>query len=161
MEREVVRHSGRDQFERFLEDFHQGDIYSHWPGRTMTEAANEAFCLWTFNHQPLHLDAEYAKQTQHGRILLNGLLVLSTAVGMSIPGLSGGAIANLDYERVVHDGPVFVGDTIYAETTILDVRPSQSKPDRGVVSVETRVVNQHGQQVLTFRRRFMMRKRNP
>ncbi len=154
-----MHYSGKEQYERALEDFHEGDVFSHWPGRTITEAANEAFCLWTYNTQPLHLDAEYARKSPQGRIVVNGLLVFSTAVGMSIPGISGGTIANLDYEQVTHDGPVFVGDTIHAETSILGVRASQSKPDRGIVQVETRVTNQNGQRVLTFRRRFMVRRK--
>lgn len=142
-----------------MEDFEEGDVYAHWPGRTITESANEAFCLLTMNHQPLHLDAEYAKASQHGRTLVNGLFILSTAVGMSIPDLSGAAIANLDYEQVVHHGPVFIGDTIYAESTVLNVRASGSRPDRGIVQVESRVANQRGEVVLAFRRRFMVPKR--
>ena len=152
--------SGRDRFDRHLEDFQAGEVHDHWPGRTITEAANEAYCLWTMNHQPLHLDAEYASATQHGKRLVNGLLVLSIAVGLSVPGLSGSTIANLEYEKVVHDGPVFIGDTIYAQSTVLDIKKSKSRPDRGVVEVETRVNNQHGDRVMTFRRRFMVPKRN-
>ena len=154
-----MHYSGRERFERFLDDLREGDVYSHWPGRTITEAANEAFCLLTMNHQPLHLDAEYAKGTQHGKPLVNGLLVLSTAVGMSVPDLSGATIANLDYEVVTHHAPVFIGDTMYAETTVLNVRESASRPDRGIVQVETKVSNQRGEMVLSFRRRFMTPKR--
>ena len=154
-----MRHSGREHFERFLDDFKAGDVYAHWPGRTLTQSANEAFCLLTMNHQPLHLDVEYAKASQHGQPLVNGLFILSTAVGMSIPGVSGATIANLDYEQVVHHGPVFVGDTIYAESTVLNVRESTSRPDRGIVQIETRVTNQKGEVILSFRRRFMVPKR--
>ena len=154
-----MEHSGRATFERHLEDLRPGDRFRHWPGRTMTEAANNAFCFWTLNQQPLHLDAEYAAKTQHGRRLVNGLLVLSVAVGVSIPDLSGATIANLEYEHVRHQAPVFIGDTIYAETTVLDVRPSRSRPDRGIVHVETRVTNQRGEDVLTFTRRFMVPRR--
>ena len=153
--------SGRDRFERYLEDFQPGEVHTHWPGRTITEAANENFCVWTMNHQPLHLDAEYAGRSQHGQRVVNGLLVLSTAVGMSIPGLSGATIANLDFEQVLHEGLTFIGDTIYAESTVLDVRQSRSRPDRGIVQVETRVTNQRGERVLTFKRRFMVPKRSP
>ncbi len=151
-----MEYSGREQFERYLEDFHTGDTFIHWPGRTITEAANAAFCYWTLNKQPLHLDAEYARGTTFGKPLVNGLLVLSIAVGVSIHGMSGAIIANLGYEQVAHDGPVFIGDTVYAESTVLDVRPSSSRPDRGVVHVETRALNQHGHRVLTFSRRFMV-----
>ncbi len=148
--------SGRERFERYLEDFQEGEVHLHWPGRTITEAANEAFCLWTMNHQPLHLDVEYAARSQHGQRLVNGLLVLSLAVGLSIPGMSGATFANLDYDEVLHEAPIFIGDTIYAESTVIEVRPSRSRGDRGVVRVETRVTNQHGRRVLSFKRRFMV-----
>lgn len=151
-----MEHSGREAFERYLDDLQPGDKFIHWPGRTITEAANDAFCFWTMNRQPLHLDAEYARASQHGQRLVNGLLVLSIAVGMSVPGLSGNTIANLEYDRVVHHAPVFIGDTIYAETTVVGVRPSRSRPDRGIVEAETRAWNQRGEQVLTFARKFML-----
>ena len=154
-----MEHSGRATFERYLEDLRPGDHFRHWPGRTMTEAANNAFCFWTLNQQPLHLDAESAATTQHGRRLVNGLLVLSVAVGVSIPDLSGATIANLEYEHVRHQAPVFIGDTIYARTEVLDKRLSKSRPDRGIVHVETRVTNQRGEEVLTFTRRFMVPRR--
>jgi acyl dehydratase len=152
-------HDGRAPFERYLEDLAPGDRFVHWPGRTMTEWQNDYFSLSTMNHQPLHIDRNYASATQHKQRLVNGLLVLSTAVGMSIPGLSGAVIANLEYERVTHHAPVFIGDTIYAETAVLDIRPSRSKPDRGIVHVETRVTNQRGELVLVFGRRFMLPRR--
>ena len=156
-----MEHSGRAAFERYLDDFEVGDVFRHWPGRTMTEAANSAFCFWTMNQQPLHLDAEYAAGTQHGRLLVNGLLVLSVAVGLSVRGVSGNTIANLGYERVDHHAPVFIGDTIYAETTVTAVRASASRPDRGIVTTETTATNQRGERVLTFSRTFMAPKRNP
>lgn len=155
-----MEHQGRQRFERHLGDFQVGDIYTHWPGKTLTEATNESFSLLTMNPQPLHLDAEYAAHSQHGKVLVNGLLVLSTAVGLSVPGMTGGIIANLDYEHVTHDGPVFIGDTIYAESTVLSVLESASRPDRGVVQIETRVVNQRRERVLTFKRRFMVRRQS-
>ncbi len=154
-----MEHSGRAAFERYLDDLQPGDRFVHWPGRTITEAANEAFCFWTMNRQPLHLDAEYARQSQHGQRLVNGLLVMSIAVGLSIPGLSGNTIANLGYDQVDHHAPVFIGDTIYAETTVQEVRPSRSRPDRGIVHAQTRVWNQRGETVLTFSRRFMLPRR--
>ena len=97
-----MRHCGRERSGRYLEDFKEGDGYAHWLGRTITESANEAFCLLTMNHQPIHLDAEYAKASQHGRTLANGLFILAAAAGMSIPDLIGATIPNLDYEPVVH-----------------------------------------------------------
>jgi len=145
-------------FGRYFEQFTVGDVYSHWPGRTITEADDTFFCMLTMNHNPLHIDAHYAEATQHGQRVVVGLLVFSTAVGMSVRDVSGKCIANLEYEEIRHHAPVFHGDTIYAETTVLEKRDSESKPDRGVVRVETRVTNQRGETVLTFRRRVLVPK---
>ncbi len=117
------------------------------------------FCMLTMNHNPLHIDARYAANTQHGQRLVAGPLVFSLAVGISVRDVSGKCIANLEYEAVRHEGPVFHGDTIYAETTVLEKRESRSKTDRGVVSVETRVHNQRGERVLSFRRTVLVPKR--
>ena len=94
------------------------------------------------------------KDHPHGRILVNGMLVFSLVVGISVRDTSGKAIANLEYENATHDGPTFEGDTIYAESEILDVRVSKSRPDRGIVYMESRGINQRGEQILTLRRRF-------
>ena len=146
-------------FGRYLEEFEAGQLFSHWPGRTISEADNTWFSLLTMNQHPLHIDAHYAAGTQHGQRLVVGTLVFSIAVGMSVADISGRAIANLEYEEIKHDGPVFHGDTIYAESRILEVSESRSKPDRGVVRLETRAFNQRGETVLTFRRRVLIPKR--
>ena len=117
---------------------------------------NHLFSLLTMNHNPLHLDENQMKSHQHGRILVNGTLVFSLVVGMSVRDTSGKAIANLEYERITHDGPVFQGDTIYAESEILEVKESRSHPDRGVVHIESRGFNQRHEKVLTLRRRFLV-----
>jgi acyl dehydratase len=150
----------REGFGRMFEDFEIGAQYKHWPGKTITEAECSMFSLITMNHHPLHFDAAYAATTQHGRILVVGTLVFSLVVGMSVRDVSGRAIANLEYESVAHNGPVFIGDTIYGETDVLDKRASSSKPDRGIVYVETRGLNQHGETILTFRRRVLVPKRH-
>ncbi len=147
-------------FGRYFEDFTVGDIYKHWPGKSITEAECSMFSLLTMNHHPLHFDREYAAHTQHGQILVVGTLVFSLVVGLSVRDVSGRAIANLEYEKVLHNGPVFIGDTLYAETEVLEKKPSTSKPDRGIVYVETRAQNQNGDTVLTFRRRVLIPKRN-
>lgn len=147
------------QFGRYYEEFEVGAVYKHWPGRTISEADDTWFSLITMNQNPLHIDENYAGKLQHGRRLVNGLLILSIAVGMSVPDVSGLAIANLGYEDVQHVGPTFHGDTIYAETTVLDKRESESKADRGIVYVETRGFNQRGETVLTLRRRVLVPKR--
>jgi len=146
-------------FGRYFEDFEPGQVFKHWPGRTITEADDTWFSLLTMNQNPLHIDEHYASQTQHGRRLVVGTLVFSIAVGMSVADISGRAIANLEYEEVRHDAPVFHGHTIYAESRILEKRESQSKPDRGIVYVETRAVNQRGEVVLTLKRRVLIPKR--
>jgi acyl dehydratase len=146
-------------FGRYYEEFETGQVFEHWPGRTITEFDDTWFSLMTMNQNPLHIDEHYASQTQHGRRLVNGLLVFSIAVGMSVADVSGRAIANLEYEAVKHVGPVFHGDTLYASTRVLEKRESQSKPDRGVVYVETTGYNQRREVVLTFRRRVLVPKK--
>ena len=150
----------RDGFGKYLEEFTVGDIYRHWPGKTITESDNHTFCLLTMNDNPLHTDENYMQSHQHGKILVVGTLVFSLVVGMSVKDTSGKAIANLEYETIMHDGPVFQGDTIYAESEILDVRLSKTKPDRGIVYMETRAFNQKQQKVLTLRRKFLAPKNN-
>lgn len=147
------------EFGRYLEDFNVGDVYKHWPGRTITEYDDVLFCMLTMNHHPLHIDANYAAGTQYGKQVVVGTLVYSLAFGLSVPDTSGKAIANLEVEEIKHLAPTFHGDTIYAETTVLDKRESRSQPDRGIVYVETRATNQRGEQVLSFKRRFMVPKR--
>ena len=142
----------KDNFGKYFEDYKMGDIYKHWPGKTITEGDNNLFTLLIMNHNPLHIDKKYCEGTQHGQILVVGTLVFSLVAGMSVSDISGKAIANLDYENITHDGPVFIDDTIYAETEILETRESRSKSDRGIIYVETKAYNQNGEKVLTFRR---------
>ena len=149
----------REGFGRFLEEFHVGDVYRHEPHKTVLESDNNLFCLLTYNHHPVHLDVEYAGNTQHGRILVVGTYVLSLVVGMSVSETSGRAIANLEYENIRHNGPVFVGDTIRAESEVLEITPSRSKPDRGIVCIETRAYNQTDDKILTLRRRMLIPKK--
>lgn len=145
-------------FGRNYEEFSIGQVFRHWPGRTISEADDTWFSLLTMNQNPLHIDAHYASQTQHGQRLVVGTLVFSIVVGQSVADISGRAIANLEYEEIKHVAPVFHGDTIYAESRVLDMRESRSKPDRGIVTVETRGFNQRGETVLTFRRRVLIPK---
>ena len=147
---------GKDSFGKVFEDFEVGQIFKHWPGKTITESDNHSFSLLTMNHNPLHLDAEYMKSHQHGRILVAGPLIFGIAVGLSVPDTSGKAIANLAYDQIRHHAPVFVGDTVYAETKVLDLKRSSSKPDRGTVAVETTVYNQEREKVLSFQRTILI-----
>ena len=148
-------YEGRERFGRYLEEFQVGDVYRHWPGKTITESDSNLFSLLTMNPNPLHVDAEYMRTHQHGRILVPGPLVLSLAVGLSVSDTSGKAIANLEYDQVRHHAPVFIDDTVYVESEVLEVRESASRPDRGTVLIETRVHNQRQEKVLSFRRRFL------
>ena len=154
MSAEKIR-DGRDSFGGYFEDFSPGDVYRHWPGKTITEADNHMFSLLTMNTNPLHIDENYMSGHQHGRILVVGPLVMSLVVGMSVPDTSGRAVANLEYESVRHDAPVFIGDTIYAESRILETTLT-SRADRGVVYMESRGINQRGETVLTLRRKFLV-----
>lgn len=151
-----VRHDMRQSFGRNFEEFRVGDIFLHWPGKTITESDNNLFCLLTMNHHPVHLDQEYARGQHHERILVVGTLIFSLVVGMTVSEISGGAVANLDYESVMHDGPVFIGDTIRAETEVISTRLSTSNSDRGILYVETRAHNQDGDRILTFRRHVLV-----
>ena len=148
------------QFGRYYEDFEVGAVYRHWPGKTVTESDDHLFCLITMNHHPLHLDAHYAEtSTQFGRNVVVGNLIYSLLLGMSVPDVSGLAIANLEVESLRHVAHTFHGDTIYGETTVLDKKESGSKPDRGVVTVETRGYKQDATLVCVFRRRVMVPKK--
>jgi acyl dehydratase len=145
------------QFGRYYEEFEVGAVYKHWPGKTVTEYDDHLFCLLTMNHHPLHLDANYAeKTTDFGRNVVVGNYVYSLLLGMSVPDVSGKAIANLEIESLRHVAPTFHGDTIYGETTVLDKTPSTSKSDRGVVQVETIGYKQDGTVVCVFRRKVLV-----
>ena len=112
----------------------------------------------TMNHHPVHTNVDYAAHNQHGQVLVVGTLVFSLVVGMTVPDISGKAIANLGYEDIKHLAPTFVGDTLYARTKILDKRVSNSKTDRGIIYVETIGYNQRGEDVISFRRNVLVKK---
>ena len=150
-------HDARANYGRYLDEFRVGDVFKHWPGKTITEMDNHLFSLITMNHHPMHIDQNFA-ETEHKyqKILVVGTLVLSLVTGMSVRDISGKAIANLQYESIIHDAPVFIGDTIYGESKILSVETSRNKPFQGVVSIETKAYNQDGVTVLTMRRKFLV-----
>jgi acyl dehydratase len=150
---------GGKPMSNYLEDFHTGREFKHWPGRTITGFGNSWFTLMTMNTNPLHFDAAFAATSQHGQRLVNSLPVIALVTGMSVKDISENAIASLEYESIRHTAPTFHGDTLCAETTVLEVTPSRSSSDRGIVCVETRGRDQHGQQVLTLRRRVPIPRR--
>ncbi len=145
-------------FGRFYEEFETGDVYNHWPGKTITESDNNLFSLITMNHHPVHLDIKYAEESHYKKILIVGTLVFSLAVGLTVRDVSGKAIANLGYEDILHLAPVFINDTIYAKTTVIDKFESKSNKNRGIVYVKTIVTNQDNLEVLSFKRKVLVPK---
>jgi itaconyl-CoA hydratase len=144
---------------RYYEDFAAGDTYKHWPGRTITAADNTWFTLLTMNQHPIHFDEEYAKKSEFGKPLVNSTLTLAIVVGMSVRDVSQNAVANLGWTDIVMPAPVFNGDTLYAESTVLDKRESKSRPKQGIVTVATRAWKQDGITVMTFKRSVLVPKR--
>ncbi len=148
------------QFGRYFEEFEVGDVYKHWPGKTITEYDDHLFCAITFNQHPLHSDLNYAETSTHfGKNVVVGNLVYSLVLGQSVPDVSGKAIANLEVSSLRHANPTFHGDTIYSETRVLEKKASRSKPDRGIVTVETIGYKQDGTVVCEFTRKVLVPKR--
>ena len=144
----------------YFEEFTVGQVFRHQPGRTMTEADNVLFTTMTMNPQPLHLDAAFASQTEFGQRLVNSLLTLGIAVGLSVGDTTlGTTVANLGFDKIEFPKPVFHGDTLYVETEIVDKRESRSRPDAGVVFFEHRATNQREELVARIRRAGLMRKK--
>ena len=146
-------------FGRYYEEFEAGAVYKHWPGRTVTEHDNTWFALLSMNQSPLFLDDHFARQQPLARRPVVDSFVFSLAVGMSVGDTSGKTIANLGFEFVKFPHPLFPGDSLYAESEVLDTRESASKPDRGIVHIETRGFNQNGEGVIVLRRSFLAPKR--
>lgn len=144
---------------KYFEDFIVGKEIEHCFSKTIFESDNNLFCLLTMNTHPVHTNVDYAKEQQHGKILVVGTLVFSLVVGLTVSDVSGKAIANLDYENITHLAPVFVGDTLYAKSKIVDKRESRSKNDRGIIYVETTGFNQDCISVIKFRRHILVKKR--
>ena len=146
---------------RYYDDFAVGDTYKHWPGRTITAADNTWFTLLTMNQHPIHFDEEYAKGTEFGKPLVNSTLTLAIVTGMSVADVSQHAIANLGWTDIAMPAPEFNGDTLYAESTVLERRESKSRPGQGIVTVATRAWKQDGTTVMTFRRSILVPKKKP
>ncbi len=149
----------RESFGRYLEDFTVGDVYEHRPGRSISETDNTWFTLVTMNQNPLHFDKEYAAKSEFGKPLVNSCLTLSIVAGMSVSDLSQKAIANLGWDKIRLTAPVFVGDTIYAESEVLAVRESKSRPNQGIVTVRTTGKKADGTVFMTYERTMMIPKR--
>ena len=141
----------------WYEELEVGALYRHAPGRTVSEADNILFSTLTMNPQALHLDEAWAAQRPFGQRLVNSLFTLSTLVGLSVAQLTQGTIvANLGFSDVVFPKPVFHGDTLYAETVVVEKRLSASRPGTGVVTFEHTARNQHGEVVAVAKRATMV-----
>jgi acyl dehydratase len=149
----------RESFGRYYEEFEIGDVYEHRPGRTITETDNTWFTLLTMNNHPLHFDAVYAAKSEFGRPLVNSCLTLSIVVGMSVSDVSYKAIGNLGWNDIKLVSPVFAGDTLYAESEVLEVRESKSRPTQGIVTVRTTGRKADGSAFMTFERSILLPKR--
>ena len=144
----------------YFEELAVGQRFKHALGRTVTEMDNVLFSALTMNTQPLHVNEDFAAQTEFGRRLVNGVFTLGLVVGLTVAELTEGTIvANLGYDKVVHPHPVFHGDTIYAESEILETRESKSRPDAGIVRIKCTGRNQDGTTVVEFERTVMFLKR--
>jgi acyl dehydratase len=141
---------------RYLEDFAVGDVYRHAHGRTISEADNTWFTLLTNNTHDVHYNADYASRTEFGRPLVVSTLTLAIVTGLSVSDVSQNAVANLGWHDVHLTAPVFAGDTLYAESEVLEVRPSSSRPGQGIVRVRTRGFNQRGETIMTFERSILV-----
>ena len=161
----VVEHSKigpkryRESFGRCFEDFEVGAVYEHRPGRTITEADNTWFTLLTMNQHPLHFDAAYAAKSEFGRPVVNSALTLAIVTGMSVSDISQKAIANLGWDKIRLTAPVFAGDTVYAESEVLSMRESKSRPNHGVVTVRTTGRKADGTAFMNYERTVLVPKR--
>jgi acyl dehydratase len=149
----------RESFGRYFEDFEVGHVYEHRPGRTISEADNTWFTLLTMNKHPLHFDAEYAAKSEFGKPLVNSTFTLAVVAGMSVSDTSQKAIANLGWTDIKLSAPVFAGDTIYAESEVLDKRESKSRPTQGVVNIRTIGKKADGTVFMSFERAMLIPKR--
>jgi acyl dehydratase len=144
---------------RWFEEFETGAVYKHWPGRTITEYDNTSFALLSMNLNPLFIDEHFARTQPLGQRPVIDSLIFSLLVGMSVADTSGRTIANLGFDFARFEQPMFAGDSLYGESEVLEARASASKPDRGIVHVETRGHNQRGELVIVLRRKFLVPRR--
>ncbi|AAZ43944.1 MaoC/PaaZ C-terminal domain-containing protein [Mycoplasmopsis synoviae] len=144
----------------YYEDFNVGDVFEHRPGKTILDVDNVWFTLLTLNPQQVHFDQHYASQTEWKKLLVDSTYTLALVTGMSVNTVSGKVVANLGWDKVRLTAPVFAGDTIYAESTVLSKRESKSRPDQGIVTVLTKGINQKNEVVISFERTVLVYKRD-
>ena len=141
---------------RYYEEFKVGDIYEHRPGRSVTEADNIWFSLLTMNQHPLHSDNAYGAKAEFGKPLVNSCLTLAIVTGMTVSDFSHKAVANLGWDKVKLIAPVFVGDTLYAESEVIAKRDSKSRPHHGIVTVRTAGRKADGTVFMSFERSALL-----
>jgi acyl dehydratase len=145
---------------RYYDEWQVGDRIVHELHRTVTETDNLLISTLTHNPQPLHLDAEYAAGTEFGRIVVNGTFTFALMVGISVGDTTlGTLVANLGYDKLVMPRPVFIGDTLRGETEVVELRDSKSRPEAGLVTFRHRMFNQRGEEVCSFLRTALLKKR--
>ena len=157
--KEIAPNRYRESFGRYFEDFNIGDIYEHRPGRTISETDNTWFTLLTMNTHPMHFDKEYAKASEFGKVIVCSPLTVALMVGMSVTDVSQKAVANLGWTDIRMTHPLFVGDTLTAESEVLEKRESKSRPGAGIVTCRTDGFNQDGKKVCTFNRTILIARR--
>lgn len=144
---------------RYFEDFEIGDVYRHPLGRTVTETDNTWFTLLTMNTNESHFNAEVGAASEFGKPLVVSTLTIAIAIGQSVIDTTQNAFANLGLDKLKLTHPVFAGDTMFSESLVLSKRESASRPEAGIVTVKTRSLNQHGDEILSFDRTFYVFKR--
>lgn len=163
MKKSFFKETGENRYREtqglFYEEFETGDIFEHRPGRTITNVDNIWFTLLTMNTQQVHFDQNYASKTEWKKLLVDSTFTLALVTGMSVKTLTGKVVANLGWDKVKLPHPVFAGDTIYAESEILNKRESKSRPTQGIVTVRTRGINQNEIEVISFERIFLVYKK--
>jgi acyl dehydratase len=157
--KEVGPQRFREDLGRYYEDFTIGDVYEHRPGRTVTETDNIWFTNLTMNTHPVHFDNAYASKSEFGKPLVNSAFTLALVAGMSVSDTSQKAIANLGWDKIKLTSPVFVGDTLYAESEVLAKRESKSRPTQGIVTIRTTGKKDDGTVFMTYERAFLVPKR--
>lgn len=158
--RKIDTNRYRGEIGLYFEDFNVGDVFEHRPGRTITKADNIEFSLLTMNYHPMHCDEAYAAKSEFGQLLVNSGLTLAMVLGMTVPEVSGKAVANLGWKEIRLTAPVFVDDTIYAESEVLEKRESKSRPNQGIVTVRTVGKKADGTEFMTFIRSALIQKRD-
>ena len=150
----------RNEMGYYFEDYIEGDLIVHSKSKTIFESDNNFFSLLTMNHHPAHINTQYALNSQHKEILVVGTLVFSLVVGLTVSDISGKAIANLSYDKIMHIKPVFIGDTIYARSKILNKKHSKTKENLGKIEIETIGSNQNERDVISFTRKILIKKKS-